>query len=88
MTNSAVLGTRVTGGVRLASLLRAAALVTALALLAIALRPAGHVFDMPLTEDGYYSLSVARNLAAQVSVVAFRQQEEKRGAPIAFFSKR
>ncbi|HEX6977884.1 MAG TPA: hypothetical protein VF342_01165 [Alphaproteobacteria bacterium] len=32
-------------------------------LLALAFRPAEHVFDMPLTEDGYYSLSVARNLA-------------------------
>jgi hypothetical protein len=52
------------GGVRLAGLARAAALVVALALLAIALRPAAHIFDMPLTEDGYYSLSVARNLAA------------------------
>ena len=33
-------------------------------------------------------IQVARNLAAQVSVVAYRQQEEKRGAPVAFFSKR
>lgn len=31
---------------------------------------------------------VARNLAAQVSVVAYKQQESKRGAPVAFFSKR
>ena len=33
-------------------------------------------------------MHVARNLAAQVSVVAFSQQEVKRGAPVAFFSKR
>jgi ATP-binding protein involved in chromosome partitioning len=33
-------------------------------------------------------IQVARNLAAQVSVVAYKQQEEKRGAPLAFFSKR
>ena len=33
-------------------------------------------------------MNVARNLAAQVSVVAYRQQEEKRGAPVAFFSRR
>ena len=64
MTNLAISATAATGGLRLASLVRAVALVAALALLAIALRPAGHVFDMPLTEDGYYSLAVARNLAA------------------------
>lgn len=45
-------------------LFRAFAILAALALLALALRPAAHVYDMPLTEDGYYSLSVARNLAA------------------------
>jgi ATP-binding protein involved in chromosome partitioning len=33
-------------------------------------------------------IQVARNLAAQVSVVAYKQQETKRGAPVAFFSKR
>jgi ATP-binding protein involved in chromosome partitioning len=31
---------------------------------------------------------VARNLAAQVSVVAYKQQQAQRGAPVAFFSKR
>ena len=36
----------------------------ALMLFALVLRPAAHVFDMPMTEDGYYALSVARNLAA------------------------
>ena len=45
-------------------LMRTLTVVVALALLALALRPAAHVYDMPLTEDGYYSLSVARNLAA------------------------
>jgi hypothetical protein len=45
-------------------LIRVCAVLTALSLLAIALRPVAHVYDMPLTEDGYYSLSVARNLAA------------------------
>lgn len=35
-----------------------------LVLFSLVLRPAAHVYDMPLTEDGYYSLSVARNLAA------------------------
>jgi hypothetical protein len=39
-------------------------ILVALVLLSLVLRPAGHVYDMPLTEDGYYSLSVARNLAA------------------------
>jgi hypothetical protein len=42
-----------------------AALAGALAagFFALALRPAAHVFDMPLTEDGYYALAVARNIA-------------------------
>jgi hypothetical protein len=44
--------------------IRALAIAVAVALLTLALRPAAHVYDMPLTEDGYYSLSVARNLAA------------------------
>lgn len=64
MTNLAAPAPVVPGGLRLASLVRAAALLTLLALLAIAFRPAAHVFDTPLTEDGYYSLAVARNLAA------------------------
>ncbi|MDQ6695755.1 MAG: iron-sulfur cluster carrier protein ApbC [Chloroflexota bacterium] len=33
-------------------------------------------------------MHVARNLAAQVSVTAYQQAEAKRGAPVAFFSKR
>jgi hypothetical protein len=44
--------------------LRLLALALALTLLALAFRPAAHVYDMPMTEDGYYALSVARNLAA------------------------
>ncbi|HEX2113301.1 MAG TPA: hypothetical protein VHM01_02755, partial [Alphaproteobacteria bacterium] len=39
-------------------------IVVAVVLFTLVLRPADHVYDMPLTEDGYYSLSVARNLAA------------------------
>ncbi len=38
--------------------------LVALVLATLALRPTGHVYDMPMTEDGYYALSVARNLAA------------------------
>ena len=45
-------------------LARILTVAAAAALLTLALRPAAHVFDMPLTEDGYYSLTVARNLAA------------------------
>ena len=44
--------------------IRALTVAVALALLALVFRPDGHVYDMPLTEDGYYALSVARNLAA------------------------
>jgi len=44
--------------------LRLLALVLAVILLGLAFRPAAHVYDMPMTEDGYYALSVARNLAA------------------------
>ena len=36
----------------------------ALAALSLALRPDGTVFMKPLSEDGYYSLAVARNIAA------------------------
>lgn len=43
---------------------RQLALLLAVVLFALVLRPAEHVFDMPMTEDGYYALSVARNLAA------------------------
>jgi hypothetical protein len=51
-------------GDRFLATLRWLALAVALALLTLAARPGPHVFDMPLTEDGYYSLTVARNLAA------------------------
>jgi hypothetical protein len=44
--------------------IRALTIVIGLVLFSLVLRPEGHVYDMPLTEDGYYSLSVARNLAA------------------------
>src|SRR5258708_7896479 len=44
--------------------LRGVIAFVAVILLTLALRPAAHVYDMPMTEDGYYALSVARNLAA------------------------
>ena len=50
-------------GDRFLATLRWLATAVALALLTLAVRPGPHVFDMPLTEDGYYSLTVARNLA-------------------------
>ncbi len=46
------------------------------------------VVDAPDSPQAEAFFHVARNLAAQVSVVAFKQQEAKRGAPVAFFSKR
>src|SRR6476620_6588877 len=45
------------------------------------------VADIPGSPQAESFTQVARNLAAQVSVVAYRQQEEKRGAPVAFFSR-
>lgn len=42
---------------------RAGAVLLALALLSLAFRPGSHVYDSPLTEDGYYALAVARNVA-------------------------
>ncbi len=42
---------------------RGLAVLLAIILFALVLRPAAHVYDMPMTEDGYYALSVARNLA-------------------------
>lgn len=44
--------------------MRSLALLLGVLLFALVLRPAAHVFDMPMTEDGYYALTVARNLAA------------------------
>jgi hypothetical protein len=46
------------------SWLRPTIVIMAAMLLALALRPTAHVYDMPMTEDGYYALSVARNVAA------------------------
>ncbi|HEX9988119.1 MAG TPA: iron-sulfur cluster carrier protein ApbC [Chloroflexia bacterium] len=46
------------------------------------------VVDAPDSPEAEAFLRVARNLAAQVSVVAYKQQDAKRGAPVAFFSKR
>src|SRR6476469_3002250 len=42
----------------------------------------------PDSPEAQAFMTVARNLAAQVSVIAYKQQEAKRGAPMAFFSKR
>jgi len=44
--------------------IRFLAVAIGLILLGLAFRPAAHVYDMPMTEDGYYALSVARNVAA------------------------
>jgi hypothetical protein len=44
--------------------LRGLVMIVAFILLALALRATAHVYDTPMTEDGYYALSVARNLAA------------------------
>jgi len=48
---------------RLEQLLGAAILALALAALSLALRPESTVFLKPLSEDGYYSLAVARHMA-------------------------
>ncbi len=45
------------------AILKGVAAVLAAGFLALALRPAATIFDMPLTEDGYYALAVARNVA-------------------------
>lgn len=46
-----------------ARFLRICVCAALVALLALVLRPAEHVYDTPITEDGYYALSVARSLA-------------------------
>jgi ATP-binding protein involved in chromosome partitioning len=46
------------------------------------------VADAADSPEAQAFLQVARNLAAQVSVVAYKQQEVKKGAPVAFFTKR
>jgi ATP-binding protein involved in chromosome partitioning len=46
------------------------------------------VVEDPDSPEAQAFMHVARNLAAQVSVVAFKQREAVRAAPVAFFSKR
>ena len=46
------------------------------------------VVSEPQSPQADSFMQIARNLAAQVSVIAYQQQEQKRGAPVAFFSKR
>jgi ATP-binding protein involved in chromosome partitioning len=46
------------------------------------------VVDAPDSAEAQAFIHVARNLAAQVSVVAYKQQDAQRGAPVAFFTKR
>src|SRR5258705_10051860 len=48
---------------RLSPWLWAGAALLALATLTLALRPASSVFLIPLSEDGYYAMAVARNIA-------------------------
>jgi hypothetical protein len=49
---------------RLSPWLWAGAALLALATLSLPLRPASSVFLIPLSEDGYYAMSIARNIAA------------------------
>src|SRR5215470_2091515 len=49
---------------RLSPWLWAGATLLALATLSLAFRPAGNVVLMPLSEDGYYAMTIARNIAA------------------------
>lgn len=46
------------------------------------------VADAPDSPEAQAFMQVARNLAAQVSVIAYKQADAKRGAPVSFFSKR
>jgi hypothetical protein len=49
---------------RLVPWLSVASLLLAAATLTLALRPDGTVFLIPLSEDGYYAMAIARNIAA------------------------
>ena len=55
---------------RLVTLLRVATAVLAAAPLALALRPASALVHFPLTEDGYYLLSVSRHIAMGHGITA------------------
>ncbi len=46
------------------------------------------VMESPDSPEAQAFMHIAKSLAAQVSVVAYQQQEARRGAPVAFFSKR
>lgn len=52
-----------TGHSRLVPWLAAASLLLAAATFTLALRPGGTVFQVPLSEDGYYAMAIARNIA-------------------------
>ncbi len=70
---------------RLAAWLIALATVLALVTGALALRPAGTVFATPLTEDGFYSLAVARNVAAGAGVTVDGRQPTNGFQPLFTF---
>src|SRR5258708_34913365 len=59
---------------RLRAGLAAIALVLALPTGALTFRAASQVFSTPLTEDGFYSLAVARNFAAGVGITVDGRQ--------------
>jgi len=46
------------------------------------------VVDAPDSPEAEAFMQVARNLAAQVSVIAYQQADARKGAPVSFFSKR
>ncbi len=48
----------------LAALAALVAVMQALLLLAVAFRPDARIFDQPFSEDGFYALTIARNVAA------------------------
>lgn len=74
-----------------ASGLRVWLVVLALALAALtgalALRDDGHVFATPLTEDGFYSLAVARNVAAGSGITVDGRQPTNGFQPLFTFAE-
>jgi hypothetical protein len=73
------------GANRLVAWLAALAVLLALVTGALVFRPAGAVFATPLTEDGFYSLTVARNIATGAGVTTDGRQPTNGFQPLFTF---
>jgi hypothetical protein len=74
-----------TRGARSTTVFVAAFVLAAAALLSLVVRPRASLVDLPLTEDGYYTLSVARHLALGHGITVDGQQRTNGIQPLLAF---